>query len=81
VQSDGRSSTGEFLSYFCCIFTFIGVVAFTVSSLQEKHKDEVIKWHGENFNWQDEAIDSEAIYASRTGEAHGWGDAVFCLTL
>jgi hypothetical protein len=72
VQSAGRSSTGEFLSYFCWIFTFISVVTFTVSSsLQEKDKDEVIKWHGENFNWQDEPIDGEAVYASRAGEAHG----------
>jgi hypothetical protein len=32
----GRSSTGEFLTYFYCIFIIIGVVMFTVCSLCRK---------------------------------------------
>lgn len=72
MHSGGRSSTGEFLTYFCCIFTIIGVVTFTVFfSLQEKYKDEVIKRHGEDFDWQNEPIDGQAVYASGGGKAHG----------
>jgi hypothetical protein len=71
VHSGGRRSTGEFLTYFCCIFTIIGVVTFTVYfSLQKKYKDEVIKWHGEGFDWRNEPINGQAVYASGGGKAH-----------
>jgi hypothetical protein len=74
VHSGGRSSTGEFLTYFCCIFIIIGVVTFTICfSLQEKYKDKVVKWHSEGFNWQNEPIDSQAIYA-RGVEKHMDGE-------
>jgi hypothetical protein len=44
VQSSGRSSTGELLTNFCCIFTIIGIVTFKICfSLQEKYKEEVVK--------------------------------------
>jgi hypothetical protein len=44
VQSGGRSSTGELLTYFCYIFTLVGVVTFTICFfLQEKYKEEVVK--------------------------------------
>jgi hypothetical protein len=67
----GRSSTGEFLTYFYCIFTIIGVVTFTICfSLQEKYKEEVVKQHGEGFNWEDKPIDDQATYASKGRKAH-----------
>jgi hypothetical protein len=51
VHSGGTSSTGEFLKYFCCILTIIGVVTFIVwFFLQDKYKDELIKKHGEDFD-------------------------------
>jgi hypothetical protein len=72
VQSDGRNSTGEFLTYFYCIFTVIIVITFTIFfSLQEKYKDEMIKQHGEDFNWQNEPIDGQAVYSSGGAKAYG----------
>jgi hypothetical protein len=72
VHSGGTNSTGEFLIYFCCILTIIGVVRFTVFfSLLEKYKDEVIKKHGEGFDWENETIDGQAVYASGGRKAHG----------
>jgi hypothetical protein len=58
MHSNGTSSTGGFLIYFCCILTIIDVVTFIVCfSLQEKYKDEMIKKHGECFDWENEPID------------------------
>jgi hypothetical protein len=72
VQSDGRNSIGEFLTYFYCIFTVIIVITFTIFfSLQEKYKDEMIKQHGEDFNWQNEPIDGQAVYSSGGAKAYG----------
>jgi hypothetical protein len=72
VHSGGRSSIGEFLTYFCYIFTIIGVVAFIIYfSLQEKYKEKVVKQYGEDFNYEDEPIDGQAVYASGGGKAHG----------
>jgi hypothetical protein len=72
VQSGGRSSTGELLTYFCYIFTLIGVVTFTIYfSLQEKYKEEVVKKHGEDFNYEEEPIDDRVVYDSGGGKAHG----------
>jgi hypothetical protein len=31
VQSSDRSSIGELLTFFCYIFTVVGVVTFTIS--------------------------------------------------
>jgi hypothetical protein len=69
VQSFGRSSTAELLTYFCYIFTLIGgTICF---SLQEKYKEEVVKKHGECFNYE-ESIDGWSIYDSGGGKANGW---------
>jgi hypothetical protein len=58
VQSGGRSSTGELLTNFSYIFTIIGVVTFTIYfSLQERYNEEVVKKHGEDFNYEEEPID------------------------
>jgi hypothetical protein len=71
VHSGCRNSTGEFLTYFCCIFTIISVVTFTIYfSLLEKYKKEVVKQHSEGFNWEDEPIDGQAIDASGGRKAH-----------
>jgi hypothetical protein len=44
VQSGGRSSTSELLTYFCYIFTLVSVVKFTICfSLQEKYQEEMVK--------------------------------------
>jgi hypothetical protein len=62
VHSSGRSSTGELLTYFCYIFTIIGVVGFPILfSLQEKYKEEVVKKYSESFNYDEESIDGQAI--------------------
>jgi hypothetical protein len=72
VQSDGRSSTDELLPNFCYIFTIIGVVTFTISfSMQEKYKEEVVKKHGEGFNYNEDPIDGWAVYDSGGKKAHG----------
>jgi hypothetical protein len=72
VQSGGRSSTGELLTYFCYIFTLVNVVTFTICfSLQEKYKEEVIKKHSEDFNYEEEPIDDQVIYDSEGGKEHG----------
>jgi hypothetical protein len=83
VHSGGRSSTGESLTYFCYIFTIIGVVTFTICfSLQEKYKEEVVKKYGEGFNYGRSPL---TVGRSMTVEAEkhmdGEIDALFCLTL
>jgi hypothetical protein len=40
--------------------------------LQEKYKKEVVKKHGEGFNYEEEPIVGRAIYDSGVGKAHGW---------
>jgi hypothetical protein len=58
VQSGDQSSTGELLANFSYMFTIIGVVTFIIFfSLQEKYKKEVVKKHGEGFNYEEEFID------------------------
>jgi hypothetical protein len=73
VQSSGQSSTGELLTNNSYMFTIISVVTFTICfSLQEKYKEEVVKKHGEGFNYEEEPIDGRAIYDSGGRKAHGW---------
>jgi hypothetical protein len=73
VHSGGRSSTGEFLTYFCYIFTIIDVVMFIICFfLQDKYKEEVIKQYSEDFNYEDEPIYGQAAYANGGRKAHGW---------
>jgi hypothetical protein len=44
---------------------------FTICfSLQEKYKEEVVKWHGEGFDWKNKPIDGRVIYASEGEKAH-----------
>jgi hypothetical protein len=58
VQFGGRSSTGELLTYFCYIFTLVGVVMFMICfSLHEKYKEEVVRKHDEGLNYEEEPID------------------------
>jgi hypothetical protein len=72
MQSGGRSSTGEFLTNFCYIFTIIDVVTFTICfSLQEKYKEEVVKKHGEDFNYEEDPINGLAVNDSGRGKSHG----------
>jgi hypothetical protein len=72
VQSSVRSSAGELLTYFCYIFTLVGVVTFTIwFFLQEKYKEEVVKKHGEDFNYEEELIDGRVVYDSGGRKAHG----------
>jgi hypothetical protein len=40
--------------------------------LQEKYKEEVVKKHDEDFNYEEEPIDGRVVYDSRGGKAHGW---------
>jgi hypothetical protein len=83
VHSGGRSSTGELLTYFCYIFTIIGVVTFTICfSLQEKYKEEVVKKYSKASTMRRSPLTAEP---SMTVEAEkhmdGDIDALFCLTL
>jgi hypothetical protein len=41
-------------------------------SLQEKYKEEVVKKHGEDFNYKEEPIDRWVIFDSGGGKAHRW---------
>jgi hypothetical protein len=60
------------LTYFCYIFTLVNVVTFTICfSLQEKYKEEVIKKHSEDFNYEEEPIDDQVVYDSEGGKEHG----------
>jgi hypothetical protein len=55
------------------MFTIIDVVMFKICfSLQEKYKEQVVKKHGEGFNYEEEPIDGRAIYDSRGEKAHEW---------
>jgi hypothetical protein len=83
VHSDSRSLTGELLTYVCYIFTIIGVVTFTICfSLQEKYKEEVVKKHGEGFNYEEELIDGgSSMTVEVEKHMNDEIDALFCLTL
>jgi hypothetical protein len=35
------------------------------------YKDEVIKKHGEGFDWENEPIDGQDVYVSRGVKVHG----------
>jgi hypothetical protein len=39
--------------------------------LQKKYKEEVVKKHGEGFNYEEEPIDDRAVYESGDLKAHG----------
>jgi hypothetical protein len=68
----GRSWTGELLISFSYMFTIIGVVTFIICfSLQEKYKEEVVKKHGEGFNYEEEPIDGRVVYDSGGEKTHG----------
>jgi hypothetical protein len=73
VHFGDRSSTGVLLTYFCYIFTLIGVFTFTICfSLQEKYKEEMVKKYDKVFNYEEEPIDDRAVYDSGGVKAHGW---------
>jgi hypothetical protein len=40
--------------------------------LHERYKEEVVKKHGEDFNYEEEPIDDCVVYDSGGGKAHGW---------
>jgi hypothetical protein len=40
--------------------------------LQEKYEEEVVKKHGEGFNYDEEPIDGLTVYDSGGRKAHGW---------
>jgi hypothetical protein len=40
-------------------------------SLQEKYGEKATELHGEDFDWQNEPVDSQAVYLSGGGKAHG----------
>jgi hypothetical protein len=40
--------------------------------LQENYKEEVVKKHGEDFNYEEEPIDRRVIYDSGGEKARGW---------
>jgi hypothetical protein len=68
-----REREAEHGTIFCYIFTIIGVFTFTICfSLQEKYKEEVVKKHGEDFNYEEEPIDDWDVYDSGGRKAHGW---------
>jgi hypothetical protein len=53
------------------MFTIIGVVTFIICfSLQEKYKEDMVKKHGEGFNYEEEPIDGRVVYDSGDGKAH-----------
>jgi hypothetical protein len=63
--------TSELLTNFSYMFTIIGVVTFIICfSLQEKYKEEMVKKHGEGFNYEEEPIDGQVVYDSGDGKAH-----------
>jgi hypothetical protein len=39
--------------------------------LQEKYKEEVLKKHNEDFNYEEELIDGQAVYDSGGGKTYG----------
>jgi hypothetical protein len=42
--------------------------------LQKKYKEEVVKKHDEDFNYEEEPIDGRAVYDSGGKKAHGRWD-------
>jgi hypothetical protein len=36
------------------------------------YKEDMVKKHGEGFNYEVEPIDGQAVYDSRGGKAYGW---------
>ena len=72
MHSGGVSSTGELLKNFDWALTNFGALKFTVCFyLQEKYGEEVVKSHGEDYDWRKGPIDEAAVYASGGGKDHG----------
>ena len=44
--------------------------------MQEKYAEQVTKTHGEDFDWENQPVDSQAVYVSGGGKAHGRWDAI-----
>jgi hypothetical protein len=61
------------LNILLFIFIIISVVTFKIY-LQEKYKEEVVKQHGEGFNWEDEPINGRSVNANGGRKAHGRWD-------
>jgi hypothetical protein len=40
-------------------------------SLQEKYAEEVMKIHGEDYDWQNTPIDDQVVYGNGGRKAHG----------
>jgi hypothetical protein len=71
------------LTYFCYIFTIIGVVTFTICfSLQEKYKEEVVKKYSKASTMRRSPLTAEPSMTVEA-EKHMDGDinVLFCLTL
>jgi hypothetical protein len=42
------------------------------ASRREKYAEEVVKSHGDDYDWWRQPIDEAIVYASGGGKAHGW---------
>jgi Ca2+/H+ antiporter len=79
VHSDGRSSIGELLTYFCYIFIIISVVTLIIYfSLQEKYKEEVVKNTARASTMRRSSL-TAGLSDSGGGKAHGRWDQYIVL--
>ena len=50
---------------------FLMLSSLRFASMQEKYAEEVVKTHGEGYDWRSGPIDEAAVYASGGRKAHG----------
>jgi hypothetical protein len=71
VRSGGRISTGEFLTYFCCI-SLLSVLSH-LQFVSVFRKSIRMKWsNGTVKALTSRPIDDQTVYVSGGEKAHGW---------
>jgi hypothetical protein len=56
---------------------FVDLIHISLSNLhfycfyQNRYDEEMVRHHGEGFNWREADIDPMAVYASGGGKSHG----------
>jgi hypothetical protein len=80
TRSFKPGSTLLAVSHICFggFLPFLDLIHISLSNLhffcfcQNKYGEEMVRRHGEGFNWREVDIDLMAVYASGGEKSHGW---------
>jgi hypothetical protein len=69
--ADNHRCFGEFLPFLDLINNYSLPNFHFYYFCQNKYGEEMVRCHGEGFNWREADIDPMALYASGGGKSHG----------